>query len=84
MEEEYHRYLFSYYHNNAWWSLVIPATSEDDARERINKLPLARLDGTLEMEIPAVPGIGHFVRIACWWKNRAYRRKKLLKTQFFT
>jgi hypothetical protein len=84
MEERYHRYLFSYYHNNSWWSFVIPAPSEEDARERLNKLPLARLDGTLEMEIPAFPGVGLFVRFMCWRRNRAYQRKKLLKTEFFT
>jgi hypothetical protein len=84
VEEEYHRYLFSYYHNNSWWSLVIPATSEEDARTRLNKLPLARLDGTLVMEIPAIPGAGLFVRLVCWWRSRGYRRKELLKTAFYT
>jgi hypothetical protein len=75
MEEPYHRYLFSYYRNNSWWSLVIPATSEEDARERLNKLPLARLNGTLGMEIPALPGAGLFVRVACWWRNLVWQRK---------
>ncbi len=84
MDKRYHRYLFSYYHNDAWWGLVIPAISEDDARNRLNKLPLARLDGTVEMEVPAVHGMGIFVRMACWWRNRAHRQKKPRKTEYFT
>lgn len=78
MEEQYPRYLFSYYHNHAWWSLVIPATSEEDARERLNKLPLARLDGILEMEIPALPGVGLLVRFLCWWRNRRGKHLAML------
>lgn len=70
MEEQYHRYLTEYYHNHAWWSLIIPAVSEEDARDCLNKLPLARILGTVEMEIPAVPGAGLLVRFLCWWRNR--------------
>lgn len=48
-------YLFSYYHDGTWWSLEIPGYNREDALERLKKLPLAKYDGELFLEIPLVP-----------------------------
>lgn len=69
-DSDYRVYLFEYFHDGSWWSVEISATSPADAQERMNKMPLAKYLGTLEMKIPAyVPGGGWFVRLWCWWKN---------------
>lgn len=47
------RYLFTYHHQGSDWSFDIPADSEADAIERLKKLPMARLEGTISMRIPA-------------------------------
>ena len=75
MDPGFTKYLFEYYHDGAWWSLVIPARSEQDAIERINLIPRAKLLGTLEMEIPAGPGAGWLVRMMCWWRNLTQRAR---------
>lgn len=66
-EQEYKSYLFRYYHNGSWWNLEIPATSLEDAQERINKLPNAQPLGEMMARIPA--GLGLFAKLWCWWKN---------------
>jgi len=47
IEKKTNVYLFSYYHDKSWWALEIPGYSEQDALERLKKLPLARYDGVL-------------------------------------
>lgn len=69
-DENYRTYLFEYFHEGSRWSFEIPANSLEDAQARVNKLPLAKYVGVLEMKIPAyVPGAGLFVRFWCWWKS---------------
>ncbi len=48
-------YLFSYYHDGAWWVLELQAYDQSDATERLNKLPLAKYDGELMLKIPIAP-----------------------------
>jgi hypothetical protein len=69
MSEKYQTYLFEYYHENSWWTLEVPAASEQDALDRIQKLPLAKLLGTVQMKVPKQYGI--FARLICWYRNRA-------------
>lgn len=57
-------YLFSYRHNGAEWSLEIPATSPDDAKARLAKLPNARFDGELVAEVPSA--FGWLARLWVW------------------
>lgn len=59
--------LTSYYHDGSWWSLEIHAYDWDDARERLKKLPLAKVDGIIEMTIPE--GMGWFARSYCAVRN---------------
>jgi hypothetical protein len=68
--EKWTTYLFSYYHDGAWWSIEIPAVSREDAETRLQKMPRARYDGELVMTIPAGPGAGLFCRFWTWLMNR--------------
>lgn len=49
-------FLFSYYHDGAWWDLSIQAYDREDALARHKKLPNARYDGELMAVIPARVG----------------------------
>jgi hypothetical protein len=63
-------YLFQYHHMGSWWVLEMYASDEDDARDRVNKLPHAQLLGERMGAIPALGGAGGIlVRLICWWKN---------------
>src|SRR5207253_9088997 len=81
MDPGFTKYLFEYYHDGAWWSLVIPARSEQDAIERINLIPRSKLLGTLEMEISAGPGAGWLVCLICWW-HILYRNSRSCSLYF--
>jgi len=72
MDQSFSKYLFEYYHDGAQWSIVIPASSEEDAMERIRKMPYARLLGTLDTETPVRSGFS--TRLNCWWRNFLGRR----------
>lgn len=68
MSEKWKTYSFEYYHDGSWWILEIPATSQEDAITRLNKLPLAKYLGTIEMAVPV--RLGLFARLLCWYRNR--------------
>lgn len=60
-------YLFSYYHENSWWSFEIPAFSKEDAIARIKKMPHAKFDGEVKFKIPATSSflrrfLSHFLQ----------------------
>jgi len=67
--EKYQTYLFEYFHEGSNWMVEISATSLDDAQARIKKLPWAKPLGELVVKIPAVTGLGVFMRMLCWLKN---------------
>jgi len=69
MEREYNTYLFEYFHEDSFWVIPISASSEDDAKARMQRLPYARLLGIARGKIPATIGSGALVRLLCWWKN---------------
>lgn len=69
MTPGYKTYLYEYHHDGSQWTFEIVARSAEDAQARVDKMPLAKQLGTLEMKIPAGPGAGLFVRLFCWWKN---------------
>jgi hypothetical protein len=74
MEREYSTYLFEYFHNDSYWNFRIKAASEEDALERLKRIPYARLLGTVQGSVPA--GMGFIARLACWWKNLHLFEKK--------
>lgn len=51
MDEKWPTHLFEYEHDGATWSIEIPAPSEQDAKDRLDKLRDARYLGTLQMRI---------------------------------
>lgn len=67
MERQYSNYLFEYHHDGAKWSLTIPATSREDAQERVRQIYHARLIGTDAMTVPVRT---RFIASAlCWLRN---------------
>ena len=60
-------YLFEYYHDGSSWSFEIPARSEQEARERVNKLSDARYLGEIQLTVPR--RYGFVARLACWANN---------------
>lgn len=67
MNAEYKTFLFKYFHEGKWWMVEIPATSQDDAQARINKLPLAQPLGECFAKIPA--RLGLLAKMACVVRN---------------
>ena len=68
MDEKWPTHLFEYHHDGATWSIEIPARSELDAKERVDKLQNATYLGVLQMKIPVELGV--FARLICWWQNQ--------------
>ena len=68
MGEKLNTYLFEYHHDNAAWSMEIKACSEQDAKERLERMQHAKYIGVLQMKFPVELGI--FTRLLCWWHNR--------------
>ena len=61
------KFLFEYYHEDAWWIIVIDARSAEDALARSKKIPNARFLGIVKAQIPAK--LGFLARLICLWKN---------------
>ena len=69
-DKEPRTYGFEYPYKGARYLLNIPAASESEARDRIQKCGVYGLCvGTLEATIPAVAGAGILTRLICWWRN---------------
>ncbi|MBI4724347.1 MAG: hypothetical protein HY765_05020 [Rhodomicrobium sp.] len=64
-------HLFTYRYNNADWVLEIPASSTEEAKERLARIPYATYDGVLIAKLPATLGV--FGRLAVFLKNAAQR-----------
>jgi hypothetical protein len=64
MTQSFKDYLFEYHHDGLTWGITIPATSEEDARARLKKLPLARFIGIKIMSIPVPTWFGG--RVVTW------------------
>jgi hypothetical protein len=69
---EFQPYLVSYRHDGSEWSLEIMARSYDDARARLGKLALARIDGVVALTIPG--GFGPLAPLYVWLRNLFGRR----------
>ena len=67
--ESFKTFLFQYFHDGHWWSVEMPAMSQEDAIARMKKLPLAQYSGELIEKIEAHIGVGAVVRLACWFRN---------------
>jgi len=60
-------HLFTYRYGNAEWEIEIPASSEQEARERLARIPYATYDGVLIAKIPAALGV--FGKAAVYLRN---------------
>ncbi len=68
--KQYRQFLLEYFHDGAWWTVTIHATSFEDAQARVEQLRYAKVLGTVEMKVPAKFGL--FARMACWLQNAIY------------
>jgi hypothetical protein len=57
LSNRFRTFLFSYRHAGAEWNLEIRATSEEDARARIDRLQYATYEGELVAKVPAAAGL---------------------------
>jgi|KBSMisStaDraftv2_1062788.scaffolds.fasta_scaffold305940_2 hypothetical protein len=64
MKEAFKPYLVSYRHDGSEWNAEIMATSFADARDRLGKLALGRVEGVSVAKVPAAFGIFGAVAIA--------------------
>lgn len=53
---EFKRFLVSYRHDGAQWNIEIPATSYEDAEQRLSQLTFGRVDGEIVAKIPGAMG----------------------------
>lgn len=65
--ENYQPYLVSYRHNDREWNVEIMAVSFADARERLAKLALGRVEGVVTATIPSP--LGSLVPLITLWKR---------------
>lgn len=65
--DSWNSYLFEYDHDGSSWSLEIPARSEQEARERVDKLSNARYLGEIKLKLPGHLGLP--TRIVLWVRN---------------
>jgi len=71
MNGEFKPYLVSYRHNGSEWNAHIMAESFADARERLGKLALGRVEGVSVARIPGAFGI--FGALAAFLRNNFAR-----------
>ncbi len=67
MKENYATHLFSYRFNGRKYTIDIPATDENEAKERLKALAWAKYDGELVARVPVA--VGPFARIAIAVRN---------------
>jgi hypothetical protein len=58
------KFLCSYRHEDAEWSILMDARDWEDAKKRCKKLGFLRLDGELMAIIPH--RVGWAAKISCW------------------
>ena len=69
------RYACSYTFQDQEWAIAIPARSMSEASDRMRRIGTTGLiRGELIAEVPALPGAGLFVRLACGFRNLFNRR----------
>ena len=61
------KFLCSYHHDGADWSMTIDAYDWEDASERCKKLGWLRLEGEFVASVPA--RVGWLAKIGCWIGN---------------
>jgi hypothetical protein len=67
MKPKYANYVFEYRYGGSRWGFTIPATSEDDALNRLHHIQYATLCGTEVAQIPVRAGF--IAKAVCWFRN---------------
>ena len=67
MSNDFKRYLVSYRYDGAEWNIELPASSAEDARQRLGQIMFARVDGEIVAQIPAA--FGPIAALAAWAGN---------------
>ena len=67
MDDRCKTYLFQYRHKDADWMLEIKASSLEDAKQRLAKLPWATPLGELVAKVPGP--MGFLVKLCCAVRN---------------
>jgi len=75
----WNNYLFEYDHDGALWSFEIAARSEQEARERVNKLSNAKYLGEIQLTLPGRTGL--LARLICRTRN-FFERSRLTSINF--
>ena len=57
MDKIWPLHLFEYYHDGSWYCFEIRARSAEEARERVNKLPLSKYLGEIQGSVPGAHGM---------------------------
>ena len=63
-------FLCEYSHGDSLWVVHVPAYSFEDAHARLKRMAYAKVLGTLEGEIPYVPGGSWIATLICWVRNK--------------
>ncbi|WP_374526006.1 hypothetical protein [Sphingopyxis sp.] len=64
---EFKSYLVSYRHDGGEWNIELPATSIEDARQRLSQLHFGRVEGEVIARIPS--SLGPIAMLAAWARN---------------
>lgn len=67
MSDELKRYLVAYRHDGGEWNIELPASSLEDARQRLGQLTFGRLEGEIVAKIPGA--FGPFAALAATVRN---------------
>lgn len=64
---QFRKYLVSYRYDGSEWNVEVPATSFDDARQRLAQLHFGRVEGELVANVPGA--FGPFALLIAWVRN---------------
>jgi len=67
MSDQFKKYLVCYRHDGGEWNIELPASSLEDARQRLGQLTFGRLEGEIVAKIPGA--FGPFAALAAAVRN---------------
>ena len=68
MELRQSLYGIEYQHEGRGWIVDIHANSFKDAEQKMRAIGYGSVIGEVQGQVPV--GLGWWVRLICWWKNR--------------
>ena len=64
------KFLVAYRHDGGEWNIELPANSVEDARQRLSKLALGRLEGEIIAKVPG--SIGPIAAFLAFARNAVF------------